>query len=73
VAAIMAASGNDPIRLPTVRDRIPMYLFQEPNNKPVIGLPIANHHDNQHAAGETLRLQNLEDSFRSKSLYSDAG
>jgi hypothetical protein len=36
-----------------------MYLFQEPNNTPVIGLPIANHDDNQHAADETLRLQNL--------------
>jgi acetylornithine deacetylase/succinyl-diaminopimelate desuccinylase-like protein len=59
VAAIMAASGNDPIRLPTVRDSIPMYLFQEPNNTPVIGLPIANPDDNQHAADETLRLQNL--------------
>jgi len=28
---------------------------------PVIGLPIANHDDNQHAANENLRIQNLWD------------
>ena len=38
-----------------------MYLFQQPDNTPVIGLPIANHDDNQHAADENLRLQNLWD------------
>jgi len=38
-----------------------MYLFQPPGNTPVIGLPIANHDDNQHAANENLRLQNLWD------------
>jgi acetylornithine deacetylase/succinyl-diaminopimelate desuccinylase-like protein len=38
-----------------------MYLFQQPENTSVIGLPIANHDDNQHAADENLRLQNLWD------------
>lgn len=38
-----------------------MYFLQQPNNTPVIGLPIANHDDNQHAAGENLRLQNFWD------------
>jgi acetylornithine deacetylase/succinyl-diaminopimelate desuccinylase-like protein len=61
VAAIMAAAGHDPVRLPTVGGSIPMYLFQQPNDTPVIGLPIANHDDNQHAADENLRLQNLWD------------
>jgi acetylornithine deacetylase/succinyl-diaminopimelate desuccinylase-like protein len=28
---------------------------------PVIGLPIANHDNNQHAANENLRLKNLWD------------
>ena len=61
VATIMSASGHDPVRLPTVGGSIPMYLFQQPNETPVIGLPIANHDDNQHAADENLRLQNLWD------------
>ena len=61
VAAIMTAVGHDPVRLPTVGGSIPMYLFQQPNDTPVIGLPIANHDDNQHAADENLRLQNLWD------------
>jgi acetylornithine deacetylase/succinyl-diaminopimelate desuccinylase-like protein len=61
VARLMGAAGHDPIRLPTVGGSIPMYLFQQPNETPVIGLPIANHDDNQHAADENLRLQNLWD------------
>lgn len=61
VANIMAATGHDPVRLPTVGGSIPMYLFQQPNQTPVIGLPIVNHDDNQHAADENLRLQNLWD------------
>ncbi len=61
IAAAMTAAGHDPVRLPTVGGSIPMYLFQEPDDTPVIGLPIANHDDNQHAADENLRLQNLWD------------
>jgi len=61
IAAIMSAAGHDPVRLPTVGGSIPMYPFQQPNDTPVIGLPIANHDDNQHAADENIRLQNLWD------------
>ncbi|MDQ6765411.1 MAG: M20/M25/M40 family metallo-hydrolase, partial [Verrucomicrobiota bacterium] len=61
VARIMSATGRDPVLLPTSGGSIPMYLFQQPNNTPVIGLPIANHDDNQHAADENMRLQNLWD------------
>ncbi|MGI9086135.1 MAG: M20/M25/M40 family metallo-hydrolase [Chthoniobacterales bacterium] len=61
VAALMTAAGHDPVRLPTIGGSIPMYLFQQPDDTPVIGLPIANHDDNQHAADENLRLQNLWD------------
>lgn len=61
VAGIMAATGHDPVLLPTSGGSIPMYLFQQPDNTPVIGLPIANHDDNQHAADENMRLQNLWD------------
>jgi acetylornithine deacetylase/succinyl-diaminopimelate desuccinylase-like protein len=61
IAQIMTEAGHDPVRLPTVGGSIPMFLFQQPNDTPVIGLPIANHDDNQHAADENLRLQNLWD------------
>ncbi len=61
IAALMSAAGHEPVLLPTVGGSIPMYLFQQPNDTPVIGLPIANHDDNQHAPDENLRLQNLWD------------
>jgi acetylornithine deacetylase/succinyl-diaminopimelate desuccinylase-like protein len=61
IATIMAAAGHDPVRVPTLGGSIPMYLFQQPSNTPVLILPIANHDDNQHAANENIRLQNLWD------------
>lgn len=61
VAALMTAAGREPVRLPTVGGSVPMCLFQRPGDRPVIGLPIANHDDNQHAPDENLRLQNLWD------------
>ena len=61
VAAIMVAAGHDPVRLPTIGGSIPMYLFQQPNGTPTIGLPSVNHDNNQHAADENIRLQNLWD------------
>jgi len=57
----MTAAGHEPLLLPTMGGSIPMYLFQQPKETPVIGLPIANHDDNQHAADENIRLQNLWD------------
>ncbi len=61
IAALMAAAGHEPVRLPTSGGSIPMYLFQQPGDRPVIGLPIANHDDNQHAPDENVRLGNLWD------------
>ena len=61
VASVMKAAGHEPVRLPTIGGSIPMYLFQQPNGTPAIGLPIVNHDNNQHAADENLRLQNLWD------------
>jgi len=58
---VTAAIGAKPVILPSLGGSIPMYLFQGTNHTPVIGLPIANHDDNQHAADENLRLQNLWD------------
>ncbi len=61
IATIMTAAGHEPVRVPTLGGSIPMYLFQQPGNTPVLILPIANHDDNQHAANENIRLQNLWD------------
>jgi len=61
VKAIEQALGAPIVRMPTLGGSVPMRLFQEKTGSVVIGLPIANHDDNQHAANENLRLQNLWD------------
>ena len=53
------AAGAKIVRLPIMGGSIPMYLFQGSNRTPVIGVPIANYDDNQHAANENLRLDYL--------------
>ena len=40
---------------------VPLHLFADVFEAPIIGLPIVNHDNNQHAANENLRLQNLWD------------
>ncbi|HZE58839.1 MAG TPA: M20/M25/M40 family metallo-hydrolase [Chthoniobacterales bacterium] len=61
LAKIMTAAGHEPVLLPTSGGSLPIHLFQSASNAPVIAFPIANHDDNQHAANENLRLQNLWD------------
>jgi acetylornithine deacetylase/succinyl-diaminopimelate desuccinylase-like protein len=61
VGAVEEAAGGPIVKMPTLGGSIPMYLFSEVLGAPVIGVPIANHDDNQHAANENLRLQNLWD------------
>jgi acetylornithine deacetylase/succinyl-diaminopimelate desuccinylase-like protein len=55
------ARGEPVVPMPTLGGSVPMRLFQEKTGSVIIGLPIANHDDNQHAANENLRLQNLWD------------
>jgi acetylornithine deacetylase/succinyl-diaminopimelate desuccinylase-like protein len=43
---------------------VPLYLFSDVFGVPVIGLPIVNHDNSQHAANENLRLQNLWDGMQ---------
>jgi acetylornithine deacetylase/succinyl-diaminopimelate desuccinylase-like protein len=61
VAVLEQALGAPVVRMPTLGGSVPMRLFQDKTGSTVIGLPIANHDDNQHAANENLRLQNLWD------------
>jgi acetylornithine deacetylase/succinyl-diaminopimelate desuccinylase-like protein len=63
MADVMAAAkGTRPVLLPSLGGSVPMYVFQR-NGTAVIGLPIANHDNNQHAANENLRVENLWDAI----------
>jgi acetylornithine deacetylase/succinyl-diaminopimelate desuccinylase-like protein len=61
VTLVGQGAGAPVVRMPTLGGSIPMHLFSDLFGVPVVGLPIANHDDNQHAANENLRLQNLWD------------
>lgn len=64
VRAIETATGGPIIQVVSLGGSVPMYLFEGPNHTPVMGVPIANHDDNQHAANENLRLENLWDAIQ---------
>jgi acetylornithine deacetylase/succinyl-diaminopimelate desuccinylase-like protein len=61
VHTIEEATGGPVIQVVSLGGSVPMYLFEGKNHTPVIGVPIANADNNQHAANENLRLQNLWD------------
>jgi len=63
VRTIQQMKGEPIIQVVTLGGSIPMYLFEGKDHTPVIGVPIANHDNNQHAADENLRLQNLWDAI----------
>jgi acetylornithine deacetylase/succinyl-diaminopimelate desuccinylase-like protein len=49
------------VKMPTLGGSVPLYVFTDTLKAPVIGVPIANHDNNQHSADENIRLQNLWD------------
>lgn len=57
------AVGGSLVVVPTLGGSLPMHLFSDVLRVPVVGLPIANHDNNQHAANENLRLKNLWDAI----------
>lgn len=57
---LIELSGPDTVILPSLGGSVPMYLFVR-DGTPAIGVPIVNHDNNQHAANENLRIQNLWD------------
>ncbi|HET9839577.1 MAG TPA: M20/M25/M40 family metallo-hydrolase [Candidatus Angelobacter sp.] len=61
VRSLEATLGPPVIKMPLLGGSVPMYLFNDVLKTPVIGLPIANHDNNQHGPNENLRLQNLWD------------
>jgi len=60
VAAVESARGRV-IKMPTLGGSVPLYIFTDFLKTPTIGVPIANHDNNQHSANENIRLQNLWD------------
>ena len=61
-AAGALAGGEDPasvVRLPTLGGTLPLHVIADRLGAPIVGVPIANHDDNQHAPDENLRLANL--------------
>ncbi|MEK7266610.1 MAG: M20/M25/M40 family metallo-hydrolase [Pseudomonadota bacterium] len=59
IEAVRAAAGDGLVLAPTLGGSLPLYMFKEASNAPVIVLPIANYDNNQHAADENIRLGNL--------------
>jgi acetylornithine deacetylase/succinyl-diaminopimelate desuccinylase-like protein len=67
IAAARKAAQGPVALLPMMGASVPIYLFAEIFKVPVIGLPIVNHDNNQHAANENQRLKNLWDGIQSYS------
>jgi acetylornithine deacetylase/succinyl-diaminopimelate desuccinylase-like protein len=61
IAAATKAARGAVVIAPSLGGSVPLYMFDELFHVPIVGIPIANHDDNQHAANENLRLQNLWD------------
>ena len=61
VAAASRAAGQPVAELPMMGASVPIYIFDDVFSVPVIGLPIVNHDNSQHAPNENMRLQNLWD------------
>lgn len=57
--AIRNASEGEIILTPSLGGSLPLYLFNEILERPVVIVPIANHDDNQHAPNENIRIANL--------------
>lgn len=63
IRVVEQMAGAPIVVAPTLGGSAPEYLLQGPANTPVVGVPIANYDNNQHAANENLRLQNLWDAI----------
>jgi acetylornithine deacetylase/succinyl-diaminopimelate desuccinylase-like protein len=64
IAAAAKAAGRKVAVLPMLGGSVPIYVFDQALKTPIVGLPIVNHDNNQHAPNENARLQNLWDGIR---------
>jgi acetylornithine deacetylase/succinyl-diaminopimelate desuccinylase-like protein len=70
IKAVESARGKV-ILLPTSGGTVPLDAMERAANTRTISVPIANHDDNQHAANENLRLQNLWDGIETMAALID--
>ena len=61
IAAVQQGQTDQLILLPSSGGSDGSYVFQEVLGVPLIGVPISNHDNNQHAENENMRLRNLWD------------
>jgi acetylornithine deacetylase/succinyl-diaminopimelate desuccinylase-like protein len=74
IRGIEAETSGPVIQVVTLGGSVPMYLLEGKNRTPIIGVPIANHDNNQHAANENLCLQNLWDAVQVyAAIFADFG
>lgn len=56
---VRAATDDELAMLPSLGGSLPLYVFEDELGAMTIGMPLANHDNNQHAPNENLRLGNL--------------
>jgi acetylornithine deacetylase/succinyl-diaminopimelate desuccinylase-like protein len=61
IRVLGTATGGRVVSIPMLGGSLPMYLFAEILNAPLVIVPIVNHDNNQHAANENLRIGNLRE------------
>lgn len=59
IKALLAHSDKKPVLLPSLGGSLPIYLFSDLLKVPIIGVPIANHDNNQHQPDENIRIGHL--------------
>jgi acetylornithine deacetylase/succinyl-diaminopimelate desuccinylase-like protein len=67
VIATLQKSRGPLVVMPTLGGSIPLYVFTDVLQTPAIGIPIANHDNNQHSNDENIRVQNLWDGIETLS------
>ncbi|BCS33566.1 hypothetical protein TBR22_A27930 [Luteitalea sp. TBR-22] len=63
VSIVAQARGVAPVVMPNMGGSLPLYLFADILQAPLVSVPVVNHDNNQHAANENLRIQNLWDAI----------
>lgn len=61
--AVERGRGATPLITPSLGGSLPLYLFEQILGAPLVIVPTVNSDNNQHAANENLRLQNLWDAI----------
>jgi acetylornithine deacetylase/succinyl-diaminopimelate desuccinylase-like protein len=69
IAAAGKAAVGPVLVMPMTGGSVPLYEIAEILHVPVIGLPIVNHDNSQHAANENLRLRNLWDGIKTYAAF----